>query len=245
VRLSALGFGQLLSSSYITFFSSDWRKIKHNLFYHIWPLISSKKICPSLSLSRTSFLFELLILSWVNHHYNLLLSLISCHYCLLSTWYWSAVHVSLPLSHDTPLELEKVLWKLITFKLWKPTRNPFKHDVTWSYVIILWFIWALDMPCEKSWSCFSFWPTSPRLKMLIPLFKPSPLDKKCFYVCYMWRQWHLHSPFALCSLPFPQRDWYFVVWSELYDEMMVQVEWKSGVEWPNSTLWPRPQIWSL
>ena len=59
-----------------------------------------------------------------------------------------------------PLGVKKVLWMPITLKLSEQPGNPFKPNVTWSYMMVLWLIWTLEVPCDKSWCFLCFWPPS-------------------------------------------------------------------------------------
>ena len=77
-----------------------------------------------------------------------------------------------------PLDVKKVIWKLITLKVSERTRNPFKHDVTWSYMKLLWLIWALEVSCDKSSCLFNIWPpSSPTTKWWSHPSNPLPMIK--------------------------------------------------------------------
>ena len=155
-------FRQLEMNSFLTHFTTlqSWhtRYIEASGLPHPLPKMSCKKICPIAQLHWAGSVSKSEWVSWVQLLSRNSMSVISCCYCALPTRYEESVYFSLPLSHVVAPRVKKVVWSLIFLKLSNQPRNLFRHSVGLSYVMVLCFIWASEVPCDMSWWISHFPP---------------------------------------------------------------------------------------
>ena len=126
--------------------------------------------------------------SWVQSLSKNLLGMISCWYNLLSTRYEKSVHYSLPLSHVLALRVEKMVWSLIFQKLWNQPRNLFGHNIRLSYVMLSFFIWVSEVPCDMSWRISHFPPPPIPPEQCVPMILAMFNWSKVF-IYTIWETW--------------------------------------------------------
>ena len=85
------------------------------------------------------------------------------------------------------LESKKV-WSLIFLKLSNKPRNLFEHSIVLSYVMVLCFIWASEVPCDMSWRISHFPPPPIPPEQCVPIILTMFNWSKVF-IYMIWETW--------------------------------------------------------